>query len=132
MKQIKRVEKPRTTLRVLVADDEPDAADTLVKLLQHEGYEVHPAYDGAEVLRVVPDFTPDVAILDIRMPGLNGYDVARALRARYGAIVLIAVTGWKQKTDRILAEVAGFDHHFGKPCEPQRILELLERLKQRP
>ena len=116
---------------MLVADDERDAANTLVKLLQHEGYEAHPAYDGVEALRVAPDFTPDVVILDIRMPGINGYDVARALRARYGEIVLIAVTGWKQKTDRIFAEVAGFDHHFGKPCEPQAIIDLLGRLRNR-
>ncbi len=119
-------------LRVLVADDERDAANTLVKLLQHEGYEARAAYDGAEVLRVAPDFTPDVAILDIRMPGLSGYDVARAMRARYGGIVLIALTGWKQKTDKIFAELAGFDHHFGKPCEPRQLIDLLARLRQQP
>jgi CheY-like chemotaxis protein len=122
------MEKLSQALRVLVADDERDAADSLVKLLEHEGYEARVAYDGAEVLRVAPDFIPDVVILDIRMPGLNGYDVARALRARYGAIVLVAVTGWKQKTDKIFAEVAGFDHHFGKPCEPGKLLELVARV----
>ena len=132
MTQIRRVEKPPPALRVLVADDERDAANTLARLLQHEGYEARTAYDGSEALRVAPDFTPDVVILDIRMPGINGYDVARALRARHGAIVLIALTGWKQKTDKIFAEVAGFDHHFGKPCEPQAIIDLLGRLKQRP
>ena len=131
MKQIRRVQKPPPALRVLVADDERDAANTLARLLEHEGYEARAAYDGAEALRVAPDFTPDVVILDIRMPGLNGYDVARALRARNGEIVLIAVTGWKQKTDRIFAEVAGFDHHFGKPCEPQAIIDLLGRLRSR-
>ena len=119
-----------TGTRVLIADDSAFNRHLLVRALEHEGYEARTAYDGSEALRVAPDFTPDVVILDIRMPGINGYDVARALRARYGAIVLIAVTGWKQNTDKIFAEMAGFDHHFGKPCEPRKILELLERLER--
>lgn len=119
-------------LRVLVADDEPDAADTLMRVLRDEGYEVQAAYDGAEVLRVARRFSPDAVILDISMPRLNGYDVARALRARYIGVVLIAVTGWKQSTDRIFARMAGFDHHFGKPCDPRAIVELLAGLKRAP
>jgi DNA-binding response OmpR family regulator len=100
-------------LRVLVGDDERDAANTLLKLLYHEGYDVRAAYDGAEVLHEAREFHPDVVILDIGMPQLSGYDV----------------TGWKQSTDKILARMAGFDHHFGKPCDPRAILELLGKLK---
>jgi DNA-binding response OmpR family regulator len=117
-------------LRVLVADDERDAANTLLKVLYHEGYDVRAAYDGAEVLQAAREFHPDVVILDIGMPQLSGYDVARALRARYHGVVLVAVTGWKQSTDKILARMAGFDHHFGKPCDPRAILELLGTLKR--
>ena len=119
-------------LRVLVADDEADTADTLVRILYYEGYDVRAAYDGAQALREAWAFFPDVVILDIGMPQVNGYDVARALRARLSGVVLIAVTAYKQSTDKILAQVAGFDHHFGKPCEPRAIVELLGKLRPRP
>jgi DNA-binding response OmpR family regulator len=116
-------------LRVLVGDDERDIANTLMKVLYHEGYDVRVAYDGTEVLQAAREFHPDVVILDIGMPQLSGYDVARALRARYSGVVLIAFTGWKQSTDKILARMAGFDHHFGKPCDPDVILKLLRTIK---
>ena len=119
-------------LRVLVADDERDTADTLARILHHQGYDVRTAYDGAQVLREAWKFFPDVVILDIGMPQLSGYDVARALRARISRVVLIAVTAWKESTDKILAQMAGFDHHFGKPCDPRAIVELLGNLKPRP
>lgn len=115
-------------LRVLVADDERDAANTLVWLLRDEGYEVRAAYDGAEVLHAAREFAPQVLILDIGMPQLSGYDLARALRARYPGVVLVALTAWKQSTYKIFARMAGFDHHFGKPCDPRAIVELLTAL----
>ena len=118
-------------LRVLVADDERDTADTLVKILSFQGYDVRVAYDGAHVLREAWQFFPDVVILDIGMPQVNGYDVARALRARISGVVLVAVTAWKANTDKILAQMAGFDHHFGKPCDPSAIVELLDTVKPR-
>ena len=74
-------------------------------------------------------FDPDVVILDIGMPQLNGYDVARALRARNAGVVLVAVTAYKQSTDKILARMAGFDQHFGKPCDPNAIVKLLASIK---
>src|SRR5439155_9293350 len=120
------------TLRVLVADDEADAADTLVRILYYEGYDVRAAYEGAQALREAWAFFPDVVILDIGMPQVNGYDAARALRARLSGVVLIAVTAYKQSTDKILAQVAGFDHHFGKPCEPPAIGEFLGIRSPRP
>lgn len=118
-------------VRILVADDERDIADSLEKFLRQQGHEVRVAYDGAEALKAAQRFQPDVAILDIEMPELNGYDAARALRARNRGVVLVAVTGWHQPTDRIIARMAGFDHHFGKPCDPLAILELLATLGQR-
>jgi CheY-like chemotaxis protein len=117
------------SLRVLVADDERTIADSLERLLSLEGHEVHVAYDGAEVLRAAQRFEPDVAILDIDMPELGGYDAARALRARHRGILLVAVTGWKQPTDKLFARMAGFDHHFGKPCDPRAIVDLLAGLR---
>jgi DNA-binding response OmpR family regulator len=118
-------------LRVLVADDERSIADSLERLLVLEGHEVRVAYDGAEVLSAARRFDPEVAILDIDMPKLGGYDVARALRARHSGIVLVALTGWKQGTDKIFARMAGFDHHFGKPCDPRALTDLLATLAQR-
>ena len=116
-------------LRIVVADDHRDAADTLSRVLELDGHAVRTVYDGPEVLEVVREFVPEAVILDIDMPTISGYDVARALRASNPATVLIALTGWKQSTDKILASCAGFHFHFGKPCPPHRIGELLSRLR---
>lgn len=117
-------------LRILIADDEWDTVLTLTMLLRDEGYDVRDAYDGAQALEVERDFLPDVALLDIGMPNLNGYDVARALRKRYGedGMVLIAVTAYNSGADRVLAKIAGFDHHLGKPYDPQALAKLLSSL----
>ena len=116
-------------MRVIVADDDRDAVLTLAALLESEGHEVREVYRGSEVLRLVRDFDPDVALIDISMPGMTGYDVAREIRQIFGAPrpTLIAVTGWKKTSDRILAQLAGFDHHLAKPFEPQALLDLLRR-----
>jgi CheY-like chemotaxis protein len=125
--RLKIVPGPRR-LRILVADDERDAVSMLELILRDEGHEVHSVYDGQEVLEAVRSFQPDVVLLDIGMPKLTGYEVARRLRERYGeALLLIAVTGWKQGSDRILAQLAGFDHHLAKPYESQALLELLAK-----
>lgn len=117
-------------LRILVADDERDQAATLSMLLADEGHEVREVYRGSEVLRVVRDFDPDVALIDIGMPGMTGYDAARELRQVLGGTrpLLVAVTGWKQSSDRILAKLAGFDHHLAKPFDPKALIELIEPL----
>src|SRR3982751_2245785 len=117
-------------LRILIADDERDQVATLALLLLDEGHEVREVYRGSEVLRMVRDFDPDVALIDIGMPGMTGYDVAREIRQVYGEgrPLLVAVTGWKQSSDRILARLAGFDHHLAKPFEPQALLSLIEPL----
>lgn len=114
-------------LRIVVADDDRDAVVTLAALLQNEGHEVREVYRGSEVLHMVRDFDPDVALIDIGMPGMTGYDVAREVRQVFGAKrpKLIAVTGWKKASDRIAAQIAGFDHHLAKPFETEALLALL-------
>ena len=114
-------------LRVLVADDDKDAVASLMLLLQEEGHEVRGVYSGLAVLDKVRDFGPDVVLLDIGMPHISGYEVARALRERYASArpLLIAITGHSKPSDRTLAQLAGFDHHFTKPYDPNALLALL-------
>lgn len=121
-------------LRVLIADDDHDAVLTLMTILRYEGYEVRGVYRGNDVLQTAKDFTPDAVLLDITMPGMSGFDVARALRERYGdsQIVLIAVTAWKQPSDKLLAKMVGFNHHFSKPFDVQAIIEVLSAVKPQP
>jgi CheY-like chemotaxis protein len=116
--------------RVLIADDDRDGALTLSTLLQLEGYEVRTVHGGQEALDAAREFQPHVCLIDIGMPKITGYEVARRLRQRYGeeCPALIAVTGWKQASDKILASLAGFDHHVAKPYQPADILTLLARL----
>ena len=117
-------------LRVLIADDDRDSALTLSTLLEIEGYVVRTVHGGQEALDAAREFRPDVVLLDIGMPKITGYEAARRLRLRYGndCPVLIAITGWKQASDKILASLAGFDHHVAKPYEPAQLIELLSKL----
>jgi PAS domain S-box-containing protein len=115
-------------LRVLVADDNRDAADTLCRLLALYGHEVRTAYDGGAALEVCESFRPHVAVLDIGMPVRSGYDVARELRARRGAeLRLIALTGWGTAGDVQRAREAGFDRHLTKPADPGLLDEMIRR-----
>jgi CheY-like chemotaxis protein len=122
--------RAKRRLRVVVADDDRDAVLTLATVLEHEGHEVREVYRGSEVLRLVLDFDPDVALIDISMPGMTGYDVAREIRQLFGRQrpTLIAVTGWKKTSDKILAQIAGFDHHLAKPFETDALLALLAQV----
>lgn len=119
----------RRQRRVLVADDNLDAGETLAMLLRLDGHEVHVAHDGIQALELFGQVQPDVAILDIGMPGLSGHEVARRIRERGSEhpVTLIAVTGWGQKADKDLATESGFDFHFTKPVEPTVLSELLMR-----
>ncbi|MEZ4236202.1 MAG: ATP-binding protein [Myxococcota bacterium] len=110
---------PTRTLRVLVADDNRDAADLLAMWLTTSGHEVHVAYDGEQALALGQQLRPDVALLDLGMPKLDGRDVARRLRAEQpaGELLLVALTGWGQAEDRQATAAAGFDHHFTKPID---------------
>ena len=109
--------------RVLVVDDNHDAADTLAELLQMLGSEVAVAHDGASAVARTAQFKPDVVLLDIGLPDINGYEVARRIRALEGLHRprLIALTGWGQEEDKKLAAQAGFDEHWTKPVDPQRL-----------
>lgn len=113
--------------RVLVADDNRDAADTLAELLRALGAEVTVAYGGAEALQRAAEQAIDIAVLDIGMPGLDGCEVARALRARDGGerLRLVALTGWGQAADRDRVTAAGFDHHLLKPIGEPELSALL-------
>jgi PAS domain S-box-containing protein len=113
--------------RVLVADDNRDAADSLAMLLELSGHEVRVAHDGLTALSLAQVFRPDISVLDIGMPNLSGYEVAQALRREtWGAhIRLIARSGWGQEEDRRRAQEAGFDHHLTKPVAPETLAALL-------
>jgi PAS domain S-box-containing protein len=113
--------------RVLIADDNRDAAETLATLLRMEGHDVTVAHNGREAMVVYQSIHPDVVLLDIGMPELNGYEVAQRVRqnATSPRPVLIAVTGWGQDSDKARALAAGFDHHFTKPVEPDAIAAIL-------
>jgi len=116
-------------LRVLIADDDRDMVATLAAILNDEGHTVREVYRGTEVLRLIEQFDPDVALVDIGMPGMSGYDVAREVRETHDKRpMLIAITGWKKPSDRILARLVGFDHHLPKPFEARELLDLLDPL----
>jgi PAS domain S-box-containing protein len=115
------------TRRVLVADDNRDAANSLAMLLRMEGHEVVVVHDGVSAIEGIRAHKPDVAILDIGMPGMDGYEVARRAREAFskGQLTLVAVTGWGQRNDIDRALSSGFDHHFTKPLEPSNLAALL-------
>ena len=119
--------------RVLVVDDNEDAADSLATLLVVMGFDVRTAYDGPEAITAADEFRPQVALLDIGLPRLSGYDIARHVRASRGdEVLLVAITGWGQEDDRRRAREAGFDHHFTKPADFERLLEVIgAELKER-
>jgi signal transduction histidine kinase len=120
----------QSSRRVLLADDNTDALDSLAMLFELAGHEVRKAADGAEALKAAAAWRPELALLDIGMPGLSGYDVARRIRAEsWGAgMMLIAVSGWGQAEDRQRAEASGFDLHFAKPIGFDAIMDVLARL----
>ena len=113
--------------RILIVDDNQDAADSLAILLQLSGNDTRTAYDGQQAVDLAGVFRPDVLLLDIGLPKLNGYEVCRRIRRQsWGKnIVLIAVTGWGQNEDRQRSQEAGFDHHMVKPVDPQNLIKML-------
>lgn len=113
--------------RILVADDNRDAAESLATLFGLDGDEVRVAHDGAEAVELEARFAPDVVVLDIGMPILNGYDAARRIRARGSKALLIALTGWGQDNDKRSSREAGFDFHLVKPAEPETLRALLQQ-----
>jgi two-component system CheB/CheR fusion protein len=121
---------PASSRRILIVDDSTEAADSLALLLQVLGHQVMTVYDGPDALAVALTFRPDIIILDIRMPKMDGYEVARQLRAmpEAASTVLVALTGFGRPEDIQRARDAGFDHHFLKPVEFTVITQFLARL----
>lgn len=116
--------------RILVADDNRDCAESLALMLEFDGHEVRIAYDGAEAIQAAEAFRPDIVILDIGMPKLNGYDACRNIREQpWGQnMVLIALTGWGQDKDKRKTQEAGFNYHLVKPVESNQLMNLLAEL----
>jgi signal transduction histidine kinase/ActR/RegA family two-component response regulator len=115
--------------RILVVDDNLDSAHSLGKLL-HMGQEVQEAHDGVDAINAADEFQPDVVMMDIGMPKLNGYDAAREIRLRAGsrALTIMAVTGWGQDEDKQRSAAAGFDGHFTKPIDATQLQAMLDRI----
>jgi signal transduction histidine kinase/CheY-like chemotaxis protein len=116
--------------RLLVVDDHVDAADSLALLLRLQGHEVRVAYDGPAALELAQDHRPEMIFLDIGMPGMDGFEVARRVKQipGMGCVRLAALTGWGQQEDRRRTAEAGFDHHLVKPAEPDALEKLLAGL----
>jgi CheY-like chemotaxis protein len=119
--------------RLLVVDDNKDAADSLAMLLRMQGHEVRVAHNGPAALELTKGYRPEIVFLDIGMPGMDGYEVARRLRRQPGLenVRLAALTGWGQEEDRRRTAEAGFDHHLVKPVESSALQALLADLKER-
>jgi PAS domain S-box-containing protein len=114
--------------RVLVVDDNEDGAEMLAEALQRLGYRTAVAHDGLEAIRVATEFDPHVALLDIGLPVLDGFEVATRLRARFGGVKLVAITGYAQESDRQKTQAAGFQAHLTKPVDLEKLAGLLANL----
>ena len=124
--------KSKRPLRVLIAEDDHDTAITLMMLLGEDGHDARAVHSGRNVMGSVLDFDPDVLLLDIALPGLSGWEVARTLRQQRGGErpMVIGISGeYKKSADRILANMLGFDHYLLKPYDPVELLSLVSRVK---
>jgi signal transduction histidine kinase len=122
-------EVPGEPQRILVADDNPDSVESLARLLAVSGNDVRTATDGATAVETAEAFRPEVVLLDVGMPNMNGYDACRVIRSRDWSrnVLIIALTGWGQEEDRARSTAAGFDQHFVKPVDPKQLLRYLRR-----
>jgi CheY-like chemotaxis protein/two-component sensor histidine kinase len=120
-------------LRILIADDNQDAAATLALLFEIMGHSVQQAHDGEAAVKAAAEFAPQVVLLDIGMPKLNGYQACRKIRElpNGAAATLVAVTGWGQPGDRKASHEAGFDQHLVKPVDPAALADLLAEVSRR-
>lgn len=115
------------SMRVLVVEDSIDSAETLGELITRWGHDVRLAHDGASALRVAREFRPQIILLDIGLPDMDGYAVAHRLRGEdLGGNILVALTGYGEAQDRARAQQAGFDRHITKPVEPGHLRELFQ------
>jgi CheY-like chemotaxis protein len=117
--------------RILVVGDSRDSATSLAKMLRIMGNETRTAFDGQEAVDVAAAFKPDLILLDIGMPRLNGYDACRRIQEQpWGqGVVMVALTGWGQEDDKRRSQEAGFDHHLVKPVDPDALEKLLDGLQ---
>ncbi len=122
--------QPRTRRRLLVVDDNRDFANTLSMLLETFGHEVRTVYDGRAAVPMATDYQPDAVLLDIGLPGMNGYEIARALRSTpaLAQLTLVAFTGYGQDEDRRRVREAGFDFHLVKPVEVAELTRVIDAL----
>ena len=112
--------------RVLIAEDIPDAAEMLRLFVEQLGHEVRVAADGVQAADIAREFRPQIALLDLGMPRMDGYEAARQIRAALGSgAMLVALTGWGQEEDQQRARAAGFDHHLTKPADPDVVEHLI-------
>lgn len=125
---------PMGTVRILVVDDNADAAESLQTLLELLGAQAKTAHDGQSAIDLYGEYQPDAVLLDIGMPGMDGYQVARVLRQLdpHRRTTIIALTGWGQDQDRERTRAAGFDHHLVKPVDVDALQAMLSSISSRP
>jgi two-component system CheB/CheR fusion protein len=127
-------ERPRVPVgaKIVVVEDNADSRELLCELLSRVGFDCHTAETGSEALTLIEQVQPDVAILDVGLPEMDGYEVARRLRAdpRFENLYLIALTGYGRTSDRMTSHEAGFDEHLVKPVQPDRLLGVLGKLQR--
>jgi CheY-like chemotaxis protein len=113
--------------KILIVDDVPDVAEVLGLFLKHQGYEVRCAYSGPTAIACAAMFHPEAVLLDINMPKISGYDVARTLRNYVGTPrpIIVAVSALADESDKVAAKLVGFDHFLKKPVERSSLLQLL-------
>jgi CheY-like chemotaxis protein len=123
--------EPQVPLTILIADDNQDAADMLREILETGGHVIHVAHEGYEALEKARQYRPDLALLDIGMPGMSGHELAYKIRneLRLQNTVLIAITGWGTQEDRSKSRDFGFDHHLTKPVDFASLNCLLSKLR---
>lgn len=133
MTDISPAKIPVSALRILVADDNDSITKTFGWMLEVLGYEARVARDGEEALTIARSFLPDVIMLDINLPGMNGYEVCQKMRAEpaLAKCVFIAQTGWSQPEHLERSRKAGFDHHWVKPIPMERLEKLLGSLSHK-
>lgn len=125
----------RAALRILVADDDRDTVLSLMMLLREEGHDTRGVHAGRQVMGAILDFDPDVVLLDIALPDISGWEVARFIRERRGRErpQIIGISGeYKMGSDRVLSQILGFDHYLLKPYDPAALLALLPSTGPRP
>jgi CheY-like chemotaxis protein len=125
--------RPARACRVLVVDDNQSAAKVLSLMLKMLGHESRTAFDGQQACEIAAEYLPDVVLMDLGMPKMDGYEAARAIRrqAWSASMVLVALTGWEQDEHRRRSQEAGFDHHLVKPVAHEQLTQLLMQVSAR-